>query len=206
MAKKEDISNSTLATLLVVAIVVSVGGTYVVLQRAPGITGLYTGTSQQGTLSFNEMGVLSIVLRDTQVSFGNISQTGDGMCIVNSYDAQSTNTGNCLKGTAGADSLLLENDGNTNANVSITVASPFSLGTGGAQAVKSSEPGSRVLGCTGNVQTNFANISASPVNVCDVLASVDTADQIQIDFQLYIGQDLVPGNYTENVTFLATQA
>lgn len=200
MAKKEDISNATLATLLVVAIVVSVGGTYVVLQRTPGITGMYTGTSQTGTVSFTEQGVLSIVLTDAAVSFGTIQSTGAGLCTVTSNSAAGSGT-NCNK-TAGADIMVLQNDGNVNASVAISATS-LNLGTGGSFKYQGATAPTRDGGCTGTLTSSFTAFSGA--DICTKMVSDDAADQFGIDFELKIGTDLGPGAQSANVTFVATQ-
>jgi hypothetical protein len=203
MAKKEDISNATLATLLVVAIVVSVGGTYVVLQRTPGITGLYTGTSQTGTISFNEQGVLSIRLTDADSSFGNITANGTGVCTISTDQAAGSGGVNCFK-TEGVNSMTLNNDGNVNASVTIN-ATGFSLGTGGGQNFKATDSTGACPGA-GTLTTAFTGLpQGAAAAVCTNMYFVDGDDDLTIDYQLLIGTDVLPGNQTENVTFWAAQ-
>lgn len=203
---QDDISNTTLALLLVVAIVVSVGGTYVVLNRSPGITGLFTGTNTNGTVSFTQQGVLSIRLTDAQTTFGNVTSTANGTCVINTEGRQ----GNCTS-TLSNDYMELENDGNVPASVTINSTKDrnqsFRLGTGGNQSFKASNSESGACaGTLTSVYTPVPNASDPHITVCTALRSNDSEDLLRIDYQLQIGTDLPQGNYTENVTFWASLA
>jgi hypothetical protein len=205
MAKAtEDISNRTLATLLVVAIVISIGGTYVVLQRTPAITGLFTGTNATGTLTFEQQGVLSIKLNDAVASFGNVTSTSNGNCVV--YTDGVTSAVNCSQSVTG-DGMLLENDGNIRAKVRVNSSygvDSMTLGTGGGQFYKASNSeGSSCSGTLTSTLTTLPAASDAMSIVCSNLGFADSADLLRIDYSLNIGTDLAPGNYSENVTFWA---
>jgi len=204
MAK--DISNKTLATLLVVAIVVSIGGTYVVLHRTPGITGLFTADFANGTLSFTSQGTLSIRLNDSLTTFGNITNTGNGPCLVNTEGS----TDNCTA-TQTNDVMVLENDGNVPAAVTVNSTKDkdgnFALGTGGSQKFRSVEK--KTGSCAGTLQSTYVTLpgaGGTRASVCDILRHNDTEDSLTIHYQLIIGTDLQPGNQTENITFWASLA
>ena len=204
MAKStEDISNRTLATLLVIAIVISIGGTYVVLERTPAITGLFTGANATGTLTFEQQGVLSIRLNDAIASFGNISSTSNNPCGVYT---DGTAASNCSQSVAN-NGMLLENDGNVDAHVRINSSygkDSMSLGTGGVQYFKMTE--SEAGSCTGtetSTWTVLPNASGTRASVCTNLDFSDTTDLLAINYHLVIGNDLAPGNYSENITFWA---
>lgn len=204
MAKQADISNKTLATLLVVAIVVSIGGTYVVLQKAPGITGLFTATDANGTITFTSEGVLSIKINDASVAFGNISSNAPGLCTITSDGNAFNNcwgnaTGN--KYTSITDYMEVENDGNVAAELNVSiVGTAFSLGTGGAQLYKASEP---TAGCAGTLQDSYTALSSAKKQVCSNLAFTDGADTVRVFYNLTLGSDIMPGAQSQNVTFWA---
>ncbi len=204
MAKAtEDISNRTLATLLVVAIVISIGGTYVVLQRTPAITGLFTGTNATGTLTFEQQGVLSIKLNDAVASFGNVTSTANGVCQV---FTDGTSSVNCAQ-TVSNDNMELENDGNIAANVRVNSSygvDSMTLGTGGNQYFKATN--NEASSCTGTLTSAFTtlpNFNGAMAEVCTTLDFDDASDSLIIDYKLEIGTDLAPGNYSENITFWA---
>lgn len=206
MAKAtEDISNRTLATLLVVAIVISIGGTYVVLQRTPAITGLFTGTNATGTLTFEQQGVLSIKLNDAVASFGNVTSTSNGICEV--YTDGVTSPVNCTQSVTG-DGMLLENDGNIDAHVRVNSSygiDSMTLGTGGAQYFKAAD--SEASTCTGTLTSTYTTLPGyadARASVCTNMDFNDGTDLLDIDYSLRIGTDLAPGNYSENVTFWAS--
>jgi hypothetical protein len=173
---------------------------------------LFTGTNATGTVSFTQQGVLSIKLNDAITTFGNVTSTAAGTCTI---DTEATQT-NCVS-TVSNDKMQLENDGNVNAVVDANstkdrAAAPdpssFNLGTGGAQSIKATnaETGACSAGTAYTVYATLANTSGSMTRICDSLNYDDNADALTIDYRLVIGQDLTPGNYTENVTFWASLA
>jgi hypothetical protein len=207
---KEDISNTTLATLLVVAIVVSIGGTYVVLQRTPAITGLFTGTTAQGTVNFEEQGVLSIVLTDNLVDFGIIQSTGNGTCTIASSAASGAGGGSNCEKTLGPDIMTLQNDGNVNASITVDETDNFELGTGGGfnfetTTIAAVIPGDlRDGGCIDTPATAWTPVAGGS-SLCANMQPIDSADEIGIDYQLLLGVDAPPKpSQQATVTFTAT--
>ncbi len=204
----EDISNKMLAALLVTAIVVSIGGTYVVLQQAPVVTGMFTGTDANGTISFTSQGVLSIRLLDALTTFGNVTFNAAGPCVIDTLGVQTACTS-----TLSNDVMVLENDGNVNANVVVNSTKDkdgnFPLGTGGGQKFKAVEANSDDCADAGTLATAYATLPGAGgirANVCSILNYTDGNDDLTIHYELTIGSDLAPGNYTENVTFWASLA
>ena len=119
---KDDISNKSLATLLVVAIVVSIGSTWLVLNKAPGlltITGLQSSTDI-GTVDLEIETVGSIRFAVNNVTFGRgkVNTTaGNDRCIL---DTNGTNqSSKCINFTAVTSPFQLENDGSQNASVQL---------------------------------------------------------------------------------------
>ena len=218
MARKEDISNSTLATLLVVSIVISVGGTYVVLQKSPSITGMFTSTAPNGTVSFTQQGVLSLRLANGTSTFGNITSTAPFNCTVSTDSGGATTGWNCSKSPFD-EPMVLENDGNVPAMVQVNSTKDknqtFALSSGatdpytrGLQFFKATnfETGACATQ-PGNFSTYavLGNASDALVTVCSVLRHNNTEDALRIDYMLVISPDLTAGNQTENVTFWASQ-
>jgi|FLOH01.1.fsa_nt_gi hypothetical protein len=127
-------TNKTLALLLVAAIVVSLGGTIVSLNKmgeieiSKGITGKATGT---GDVDINISDRTSITVNQNAINFGN--GWVDNACNNCTMDTNGTSgtvsDTNCCKGEWGAssgaavdwrDGFWIENDGNTNLSVNLT--------------------------------------------------------------------------------------
>jgi len=140
---KQDISNRTLATLLVVAIVISLGGTYLVMQNAPSLTGLafQNFENDTGTFSFENVGFLAINLDDDTTNFDALTHVSQGICsVVTDTNGDTFGcTSNVTDGIAGQ-TMLLNNTGNVDANISVNVTNAATalaglLGTRGRLAV-----------------------------------------------------------------------
>ncbi len=197
-----SISRTSLYVLAVIAVVAGVVGTYLSIQHVQSITGLYTGLSQVGSISFNEQGVMSLRLTDASSSFGNITSNNSGVCVVTTEGPVMSGI-NCYK-TGGPDPMTVNNDGNLNITVTIN-ATGFSLGTGGGQAFKATEGAPGI--CALSLASSYVSLpSSTPALVCDQLKFSDGVDDLTIDIRLTVGEDLQPGNQTENVTLWACLA
>ncbi|MBN1503330.1 hypothetical protein JW930_07360 [Candidatus Woesearchaeota archaeon] len=130
----EDISNRTLALLLIIALVISFGGTIVSLNRLskislPGIvptTG--RGTTEYGSTNITVLNALSIRLVENSVDFGvgRVNETttcaNQGFANMVSGNSAYDDEGDCwIESTGGSPTtgFIVENDGNINASVSI---------------------------------------------------------------------------------------
>jgi hypothetical protein len=133
-----EISNKSLAALLVLAIVISLGGTIVSLGKIKnmqfnvpffGATGF--ATTGQGNVTLNVTSISSIQFTDNTLNFGNgyITAGGDN-CTMSVNESNSTTlversgTSNCdgdwATFAAGSETpLTIENNGNTFLNVTI---------------------------------------------------------------------------------------
>ncbi|RMG27033.1 MAG: hypothetical protein D6732_20570, partial [Methanobacteriota archaeon] len=114
-----EVSNKTLASLLVLAIVASLGGTLLVLnQEAPVfLTGF--ATTQTGNVTVNVTQVTAIQLNVAEIDFGQISvdDTVPGkFCSVNTNGG--TASAACNNNTPiPTNGLQIENTGNVDANI-----------------------------------------------------------------------------------------
>jgi len=121
---KEEISNKTLAFLLVGAIVVSLFGTFISLNRLdrlePGLTGITGMYSDAGTVDLVVSGDISFTITKS-VDFGTIEpMSGVDMNITTDHANEQAGTANndCTTVGGSCDCLEIENDGNTVINLS----------------------------------------------------------------------------------------
>lgn len=128
-----EISNKTLALLLVVAIVISLAGTFVALNRLsqfhlPRVTGLATSS---GTLSIEVAESVSINFSSATMDFGAgaVDSGKEGCLVQNNYTNGSalTITGDAIDNnctadpfTGNASNFVVENIGNRNVTLNIT--------------------------------------------------------------------------------------
>jgi hypothetical protein len=212
----DETVNKGIITLLVAAIVVSVGSTLISLDRLSSIGGI-TGfaTTQQGTVIFNVNESLSITLIDNEVDFGEcLLNTSTGGMITYDSDVQWGNTDtnyNCTGLSAvGGDFMILENSGNVDAQINISASS-----TGADFIDASSGRGSLwfkgnnylVGSCASGLVSTFTNISATtPYNICGNLTAQATQNQMSIYYRLILPGDTPAGSKTNTITFTASQA
>jgi len=206
--QKDKISNRTLALLLVAAIVVSLGGTLISLDRLrqvsmPGTpvkgmvtTGTITATIQEHTqLNFT----------DNIVNWGTITAVGMGGC----YLTTEGGVGGCTGATPQNDGLTIENIGTTNMSVNISSdknGAALVGGTGAWFAFKTAE--NEANSChSGLNYTVYENITAGTrYTVCNLLRPETANDNMDLDFQLKIPQDRsLVGAQTATITGYATK-
>ncbi|HDP73789.1 MAG TPA: hypothetical protein ENN46_02410 [Candidatus Woesearchaeota archaeon] len=211
----DETINKGIVTLLVAAIVVSVGSTLISLDRLSAIGGI-TGfaTVQQGTVIFNVNETLSITLLENTVDFGecilNISTGG-----IIQYDSDVVygnlnNAYNCTGLSTGDEYMLLENSGNIDASINISAAK-----TGSAFIEASSTRGSlffkgkddKVGSCASDLQDSFMNFSTTDhYLLCSNLTSHATANTMRIYYRLILPGDTPAGEKSNTITFTASNA
>ena len=224
---KDDISNKQLATLLLVAIVVSIGGTWLLLNKAPGlltITGLQS-TSDTGTaqVTIETVGAIKFAVTTINFGTGKVNTTsGNTICVL---DSNGTNDSNrCINFTANSGGFQLMNDGSANATIQLRFsndADGFISGNSTLNeyryVVSQNETNScrNSSGGTGCDTTNctVAPIGWSNVNttspgttICPKLLFNDEADSILVDINITIPYDTPSGAKSSTLTATATTA
>jgi hypothetical protein len=212
-----NLSNKSLALILVAAIVVSLGGTALSLIRLNQVT--YTGraSTDTGTTNFTLQSDLNIIFRVTNLDFGagyiNASGGLGGWCILDSNNT-SPLASDCLNFSALNSSLVLENVGNVNASIGLHTNASAAEFIGGAVpaapqwnwSVQNNESGS----CLGTLP----NASWSPVNktgdivVCTNMnsaANSSSNNSLRIMVRLGIPRDAVRVAHTAQIIATATQ-
>jgi len=213
----QEVSNKTLALLLVGAIVVSLFGTFVSLNRlnrlSPGL-GDVTGfaTSGSGTVQLNVSGQASFRVYAATVDFGEIQPNVSGFWIrTQSNNTWANGTGlanNCESATSLCAGIEIENDGNELINISFNTSSDADSFIGGTSPSWSfklldgnrSGPGN-MDGCDGSIP--FATwtevTAATDFRLCNSTSGAngfnftEGADRITLEFNLTIPNDPVVG-------------
>jgi len=195
MNKKGEMSNKTLAVLVILAIVISVGSTMMVLDKIKiATTGAATGVAK-----VNVTGVVAISLPVNTVDFGSIFQ---------GYSDNTTDNNPAP--------LKVQNDGGVNVNVSIardgSSAALFS-GTGGGDNTASfqfkidqtTETGSFNYTESTTTWTNVPGTTALD-SVIAMLDYHDSTDSAEVDLLINVPSDETPGAKNETLVFTAEQS
>lgn len=202
MKNDSDISNKALAGLLIAAIVISVSGTLMVLDKNAGLTGY--ATSQDANVSVNITGIVSIVLDSATLDFGTGSVTSGATNAILAYDG-STFTNVNGTGFSQSGDIILENDGNLNANITIQTTNDVATFIGGTSPAMEylavdNESGS----CINGLESSYATLTTSPTNFCTKLNFSDSADTVKMGLRLTIPSDTI-GYKSNTITFTASQ-
>ncbi len=230
----DELSNKTLATLLVVAIVISLAGTFFAMRGVTTITNVVTGQavapSGQAQVYINT--TLSIVLNQALVDFGsgyrNATIADTIECRLNSSYPKH----DCWYALSTYDpwDFQVENDGNIQVNVTInasrtgtnffgscngsTTVIAFEDGNyfhWGGKVITDPDVGGTTGGCN-NEANDLANqdlstphpFASSTELLCENLSDVDTKDTFNVTIILDVPKGPT-GNCSSFVTFTAAQ-
>jgi len=214
----DEISNKTLAILLIGAIVISLGGTLISLNRLAGIripmiTGLATDTAAVG-LSIGGLAQVNWTTASINWVTGSVV-AGKTTCRLDSY-SNPIDTANCSGFTAQADGLVLENTGNKNVSLNISCgknASGF-IGDGSevnavyqwnVSNLEANSCGTNSLELTSSWQT----ASTTHIAVCNSTDGgfrfEDNKDTLKFDVMVVIPSDTPSGGKSDSITATATE-
>lgn len=214
----EDISNRTLALFLIAAIVVSVGGTLMVLNAA-GPAGFaatgYAVNETPGYVLLNVSSAVSIYLNDTTIDFGTCTLGGLYTMYVNSNSSNTTyNNSICTLtgwGSNGYDRIQLQNLGNIYSKVEVNA----SVNSSAFFSHTTSPQGSSFLrifatetnnSCSGTLATAPFNLSATTYdNICTNFSKTAQAEML-IWADAYMVPDVSSTSQNMTLTFKATVA
>ena len=214
-----EISNKTLASLLVLAIVVSVAGTFLSLSRSSrsGITGYYV-SNDTGTTSVNVGSITSLRFDVNAINFGSGSVNSTGgftnctMFINGTGSTTITQTGCTGFNTTNlAGDFVLENAGTTYINVTMNSSANSSTFIGGGGAgfdnpvfkftITNNETGSCLITVNYPSWSDSNLIFGNQSQICGNLSPIDTVDTLQIGVYVAIPLNSLTGSRT--ATFLA---
>lgn len=161
-----EFSNSAIATLILVTLVVAAAGTYVAFVNSPrdalSLTGFATQDSGNVTLTVNRTLAIEVDAAANSISFGTCSpRAGDTYwCASNDSaicDGVDNDQGNCTGDDGSEQYLQVDNIGNVDANVTLDStcdASTLIGGTGSALQYITTH-------CNGTAVSTWTNIASS---------------------------------------------
>ncbi len=203
-----DDTNKTLALLLVAAIVVSLGGTIVSLNKLgqielPGITGKVTDGKANVTITATYI----VNLTDTLVWFGVgslNSSAGATSCALYSSSANNRTPSDCGNWTFSKDYFKLENIGSTNINVTITGTTASTLLGGGEYKYQCADTeGEAGTESYPNGATSWTDMTAVAQPCISNLDEAAANDEAGVFIMVNITEGLA-GAKSQTVTFTAS--
>ncbi len=213
-----DVSNKTLAMFLVAAIVVSIAGTIISLNKLGEVS--YTGyaLTDTGQVNISVGTTLSITTQDDNtIDFGTCTPQGGTDVVISSEVANGDATYGICSGFT-PDEILVRNDGNVNANVTIN-ASDWGEAHGGTflpsssgnswiayKITNASSAGGYNGGCVGNYQSTYTNITNtynSNMLGCDNLSAHATDNSFEFDVEILVPNDAQSTTSSLTLTFIA---
>ncbi len=212
-----DLSNKSLALMLLAAVVVSLGGTLLSLQK---ITTLQENpTSVEITGQASDTGTTNLSIEDqvgcavrSNIDFGSSSVTG----VTIDSDTNNDNYSDCQNNDC---EMILNNTGNVNVSVN------FSSDTGGTSLFESTSSGANDFnysinngteqgglgngGCT-NTTSFFGssidnNVQTTEDLVCNNFYYADGQDALHAEYRLHIPSDEGTGEKKATITFECNQ-
>lgn len=214
----DEISNKTLAILLIGAIVISLGGTLISLNRLAGIripmiTGLAIDTAAVG-LDISGLAQVNWTTSTIQWSTGSVV-AGKATCTLNSY-SDPIDTVNCSGFAAQNAGLVLENTGNKNVSLNISFGKNASTFIGDGSVVtavyqwnvsnlEADSCGTDTL----ELDSSWQTASTTHTVVCNSTDGgfrfVDNKDRLKFDVMVVIPSDAASGGKTDSITVTATE-
>jgi hypothetical protein len=212
----EDLSNKTLAILVIVALLVSLGSTYVFYSRFKGekITGKLV---EQAIARINITTRASINFTISSVDWGTgyVNDTAS-YCQLNTEGLN--NPLNCTNFTTVYEGLRIENDGNRNVELNVSTNNSAAQFLGGTNPIydwkyannESDSCGSRGIGttCTTNVTAlqplSYTTVSTSPILVCPCFRAANPSDLLNLELQIRVPSDSFSGLRESTITAIGT--
>lgn len=211
MAKrKQGISNNSLAALVLLAIVVSVAGTWVALTKGPSWLSL-TGMQQaNGTAQFNltTYGSLRFDVASVDWGSGRVNTTNlNTECVLDTVSA-SINSTKCVDFSAVTQGLVLENNGNQNLSVTLNASKTVAAFIGGTSPSFKWNITNNETGSCGTIGVTWDDIygdsSTADPQICDSMDFINEKDSLLINLKVSIPYDATAGNKTVKLVATGT--
>lgn len=208
-----EISNKFLVIVLIIAIVVSLGGTFLNVERVNQLS-KFMGLSGYDVYSYVNVtlsNLTAINVTDTSCNFGT------GYINATKTTALLESNGTSINWSAGAitpGSIVVRNDGNRNVSLTLIAGKNITgfYGTGCNTSSPACEykfwsTENKTDTCSGGTLTAYPGfvLNGSNESVCTVMRYEDDKDAINILCHLLLSQDILTGSKSDVWTFYGTQ-
>ena len=161
-----DVSNKTLAVLLIAAIVVSLGGTLL------SSGGQKTGYATTGTINYSVDDNFAVDFTTTNIDFGTGSvDIGNGPCVLESSTAPN---GGCVGFETSPGTLTFDNIGNTACSVTLDGDETETVFIGSASDAEFIVSGCTTITSGFETYTSIDSIESGATTVCNNMATDDS--------------------------------
>lgn len=214
-----EISNKTLLVLALVAIIISLGGTWLSLSKLQlsGLTGRSPTPVTSGTAQLNIQAQAIVNVSQPTINWGNVAVSqGNETCIINSETGASDRCSTC-SGTpcSTPDSgFTFHNIGNVCINVSVAAGKSAATFIGGTiaggpmykwKARNQTTVGGYVINITPNYYNTTTGASLAYFNMSPTNYSVGQNESAFLDLNITIPRDAPKGAKTDTITFTAVE-
>ena len=214
-----EISNKTLLVLALIAIIISLGGTWISLSKLQlsGITGRSPTPITQGTAQLIIQAQAIVNVTQPTINWANVAVSqGNDTCIINSETGTSDRCSTC-SGTpcsVANSGFTFANIGNVCINVSVTAgktAANFIGGTlaGGPLYKWKSRNLTTIGGYAINIKDTYSATSTSATlayyNMSPTNYSAGQNESAYLDLNITIPRDAPKGSKTDTITFTAVE-
>lgn len=200
-----EISNKTLAVLVVLAIIISLWGV-LLMGKGPAV-GRTTTAEGRANISVTNTTAISLVANNINFGTGRVNGSYD-YCEINTSTDEIDSTA-CIGFQAPADGFVVRNDGNNNVNLTLAsnkAASGFLGGTSPEFNYKTAdytgESGSCVNG--DGLVAAYTALDTTTQIACTNMTYDNSTDEVEVLLQLRVPSDVVPGDKEANITFTGT--
>jgi hypothetical protein len=208
--KNAFITNKFLVVLLITAMVISLGGTFLSLSILGRIGSPYISahaTSADGAAKITIASSLSISMVDSDVNYGTCWPLSSGAKYYDSDDTSlfGSEPGKCNGGgLATGDTLRVVNDGNLDANVTIKTNDNQIVGASNTSLWFRTYNSSVDPGCY-RANASWSNFSSTSQEypACTNLSRTINLNKFDTAFRIWIPSDTLPGEQTAVITFTA---
>jgi hypothetical protein len=198
----DEISNKTLAILLISAIVVSLGGTLISLNRLASIRSPITGLAidDTATVELDIKSVAEVNFTTGSINWGTGTVDAGRRCALNSHSASLND--NCTDFTTQENGLILENIGNKNLTLAIYMGKTAATFIDGTDPIyQFNVSNSEADSCTADSlevvegQWYDAVLQASSITICNEtdggFRSGDSNDELRFDVRVVVPSDAI---------------
>ena len=208
----EEISNRTLAILLILAIAISLGGTIISLNRFTQvnmITGLAGSSTGSARVNVTSTASLRFVKNATNFGDGSVNTSaGNQYCRLTAEELIDYNgtAATCIGFNTSREELEIENDGNTLLNVTLASAkTPAQFIGGTTPEFMWKVDANESLVCDGSIApADWTTVSTTDLQICPKLDFQNGNDSLDVHFNITIPYNSLTGVQTVTLTATGT--
>lgn len=211
----EEVSNRTLAGLLVVAMVISLTGTFFslskldMLQQDGTITGFALNPNATATLNIDDLTSIEFLVNSVNWGTGTVNSSNNLFCnLTTSNMSSATNLSTSCVGFVSTPPgfLVLNNDGNRHVSVTLAANETPSTWLGDSSGRLYYEVyNNQTSACTGTrLLTADNSLTTTPTSICTNLTFTNGQDTLNIPLKVRVPYNISTGQKTVRLTAVAT--